>query len=91
MTTINTATADENNHAWQNALREGPQQAARVAADWLHEIADRQSSGKPLDAFDDIWPLLLVEAKVAEVVRSVSPAARLEAETRFFGAPLQRQ
>ncbi|RWM67867.1 MAG: hypothetical protein EOR82_26105 [Mesorhizobium sp.] len=91
MTTTDTsAAANANDHAWQDALREGPQQAARVAADWLHEIAGRLSSGKTLDAFDDLWPLLLVEAKVTEVIRSVSTAALQGAETRLYGAPLKR-
>ncbi|MER8430869.1 hypothetical protein [Mesorhizobium caraganae] len=87
---MTTTTTAENDDAWQLALRERPQTAARVAADWLHEIADRLSSGRPLDALHEVWPLLLVEAKVAELVRSVSTAALWEAETHIFGAPLKR-
>jgi len=74
-------------------LRESPQYVARMAAEWLHEIADRleATTGAPLATFDHIWPLLLVEQKVAELVRgTVCPKALREVEERFFGAPLPR-
>lgn len=88
--TAKTTEAHAADFAWQDALREKPQTAARVAADWLHEIADRLASGRALVTYDDVWPLLLVERKVAELVASVSTATLWEAETATFGRPLKR-
>lgn len=69
-----------------------PAQAARHAAEWLQDLADRMEAvGAPLVAYDDVWPLLMVEAKLGEARRGgVSVEALREAEIRFFGRPLPR-
>jgi len=64
---------------------ESPATAARVAADWLAGIADDLDAGRPLDTFDALWPLLVVQAKVAEIAASVDREALRQAEHRFFG------
>lgn len=69
-----------------------PAQAARHAAEWLGELAERMEAvGAPLVAYNDVWPLIMVEAKLGEARRGgVSPEALAEAELRFFGRPLPR-
>src|SRR5690606_23020024 len=60
---------------------ESPATAARVAADWLAGIADDLDAGRPLDSAG----LIIVQAKVAELVASVGQEALRGAELRFFG------
>lgn len=60
---------------------ESPATAARVAADWLTGIAADLDAGRPLDAAG----LIVVLAKVAELVSSVGRKAMRGAELRFFG------
>jgi hypothetical protein len=62
-------------------LAESPATAARVAADWLAGIADDLDAGRPLDTAG----LIIVQAKVAELVASVGREALRSAELRFFG------
>lgn len=60
---------------------ESPATAARVAADWLAGIADDLSAGRHLDSVG----LIIVQAKVAELVASASRGAMRTAEHLFFG------
>lgn len=60
---------------------ESPATAARVAADWLAGIADDLDARRPLDSAG----LIVIQAKVAELVASVGREAMRRAEHRFFG------
>lgn len=60
---------------------ESPATAARVAADWLAGIADDLDAGRPLDTTG----LIVVQAKVAELVASVGREVMRDAERQFFG------
>ena len=89
---IHDADADDDAY-FASALRDGPAHAAHVAADWLAEIADRFSAtgNAKATAYEDIWPLLVAEAKVLEIIRrGVCPAALREAELRLYGRTLPR-
>jgi len=78
-------TTHENTTATFDHPAERPATAARVAADWLVGIADHLDAGHHLDTFDALWPLLVVQAKVAEIAASVDREALRSAELRFFG------
>lgn len=80
---------EEHESAKTEDTPEGVGAAVAVAIEWLAEVRGRVERGEGLDSFDAIWPLLVAEAKVAQVIGTVCPEALTDAETRFYGAALR--